>query len=1007
MKRKWLRDRTRRDQGGLDFVMAHIQVRVSSPSLLTVYGTSRLRSCSAASCAALVLSYAKGKGRAETWSHDVTRMSDAVRPAASDARDIWEVVGGAGHGGIVVRRGRDLGSTLLHSRLGQGSVVQQVSLIHGRLRYVKISGEGPDHGWVSLRSGGKQLLRHVDVVSSTKLHTRSFGSPGLILCIGDSLTAGGYPTLLQGLLSDASPAVVKDFGVRGASVLPMAGGPCVAYSSLARLDAELRCNPPDAIIVMLGTNDARSAHWDAEAFQMEYCALLQRLEGLELEPDAVGSRRLVLIAVPPRVTPNAWGIDVDIADNDLANAVEVVAQKMGMALVNLRDVLDPIAAFVSDGVHLTQAGSALVAENAKRALLPAICCELGGAFQRFELLRRKQLTPTACLLRFAVPGGQPLGGYDRTAPTGVKVQLLSHDGSSLEKSYSPVSHPSQVGFFDLLVRAYPPRPGGGLGAHLCGLRPGQAALMKVKPESFSSLCGAALRPGRWDRLGLIAAGTGLAPLLQVAREALSWRDTTRLSLVLACRSESEILMREELELLAQNPAIRISYQLSKPGPGWPSDCSGRLSKAVLEQSLPSPDSRGRGSGTATGSKATSPEKAQLAALLKLRSYVTVGTVEKAISPVLKKWHAQPAMATHVLTRLRQARRALTAWQVLQVMRSSGIETNVIHYSSVIIACENQGAWQLALDLVGSMVLSRIEHDVISMSSAISACEKVGQWERALALLETMKKQRIWPNVVSYSAAISACEKKGEWQQAVQLLEAMHEHRVSPNDITCNSAISSCELQGQWLVAVDLLNMMPAIGVSPDVISFNSALSSCEETGFWQLALNLLSGMQHAQLAPNIRTCNSVMNTLQADGQWQRAWSLLSLMRLKVIIPDVTTCSRAIDCCERGSRWQLVAALVCSMQEVNLEKTLRSMYADRLRFLSRQSLRIKPVCLCFVALGLHNCCLILVCGTDGFVESMAGPVERVKTPDGQKRKQQGKLGGLLAELGYTSSQVHKF
>ena len=91
MKRKWLRDRTRRDQGGLDFVMAHIQVRVSSPSLLTVYGTSRLRSCSAASCAALVLSYAKGKGRAETWSHDVTRMSDAVRPAASDARDIWEV----------------------------------------------------------------------------------------------------------------------------------------------------------------------------------------------------------------------------------------------------------------------------------------------------------------------------------------------------------------------------------------------------------------------------------------------------------------------------------------------------------------------------------------------------------------------------------------------------------------------------------------------------------------------------------------------------------------------------------------------------------------------------------------------------------------------------------------------------------------------------------------------------------------------------------------------------
>ena len=106
-------------------------------------------------------------------------------------------VGGAVRGGIVVRRGHDFGSTLLNSRLGHGSLVQQVSLIHGRLpldvrsrflfllsskglytacssaqalrslckhgrRYVKISGEGPDHGWVSLRVGSKQLLRHVD-----------------------------------------------------------------------------------------------------------------------------------------------------------------------------------------------------------------------------------------------------------------------------------------------------------------------------------------------------------------------------------------------------------------------------------------------------------------------------------------------------------------------------------------------------------------------------------------------------------------------------------------------------------------------------------------------------------------------------------------------------------------------------------------------------------------------------------------------------------------------------
>ncbi|CAE7558164.1 CBR2 [Symbiodinium natans] len=453
----------------------------------------------------------------------------------------------------------------------RGALVQQLGVASDqRLRYVKISGEGPEHGWVSLQASGKQLLKKVDAIVTAMLCVRSLRNPASILCIGDSLTAGGYPALLQNLLTVDSgvPAVVTDFGVRGASVLPMPGGPCVAYSSLVRLDAELHRNPPDAVVIMLGTNDARTGHWDAEAFQTEYRALLHRLGGLELE-DGCGSRRLVLIAVPPRVTSNAWGIDVGIAETDLPLAVQAVSERMGMPLINLREVLEPIDLFVSDGVHLSQVFVTCV---------PSISVKVG-------MLRK------ACLLRFAVPGGKPLGGYDRSAPTGVKVQMADGEGSILEKSYSPISHPAQVGFFDLLVRSYPPRPGGGLGAYLCGLKPGQSALMKVKPESFSIMAGAPLRPGRFDHLGLVAAGTGLAPLLQVAVEALSWRDGTRVSLILACRTQAEILMREELEKLAASPAVNVWFQLSRPGPDWPAERSGRLSKAVLEQCLPSPDSR--------------------------------------------------------------------------------------------------------------------------------------------------------------------------------------------------------------------------------------------------------------------------------------------------------------------------------------------------------------------------------------------------------------------------------
>ena len=42
-------------------------------------------------------------------------------------------------------------------------------------------------------------------------------------------------------------------------------------------------------------------------------------------------------------------------------------------------VLLILAKLAGGNYEIQQAGSALVAENAKRALLPAICCELGGS----------------------------------------------------------------------------------------------------------------------------------------------------------------------------------------------------------------------------------------------------------------------------------------------------------------------------------------------------------------------------------------------------------------------------------------------------------------------------------------------------------------------------------------------------------------------------------------------------------------------------------------------------
>merc|ERR1740129_1820521 len=70
---------------------------------------------------------------------------------------LWEVVGGAPSGGILVREGQDLKSKEL-TRLCTGAIIEQVELVGERLSFKRVSGLGPAKGWVSLKVKGADIV---------------------------------------------------------------------------------------------------------------------------------------------------------------------------------------------------------------------------------------------------------------------------------------------------------------------------------------------------------------------------------------------------------------------------------------------------------------------------------------------------------------------------------------------------------------------------------------------------------------------------------------------------------------------------------------------------------------------------------------------------------------------------------------------------------------------------------------------------------------------------------
>jgi hypothetical protein len=107
-------------------------------------------------------------------------------------------------------------------------------------------------------------------------------------------------------------------------------------------------------------------------------------------------------------------------------------------------------------------------------------------------------------------------------------------------------HPLVKGFVKLVVKSYWPCAGGGMGSFLCGIQVGEMMLGTMNGKLI--IHGSAAVLESWPIIRLVAGGTGIAPLLQIAIPVLESRNpvdaltTVHLLFVKCC--EEDILPQD-------------------------------------------------------------------------------------------------------------------------------------------------------------------------------------------------------------------------------------------------------------------------------------------------------------------------------------------------------------------------------------------------------------------------------------------------------------------------------
>ena len=172
------------------------------------------------------------------------------------------------------------------------------------------------------------------------------------------------------------------------------------------------------------------------------------------------------------------------------------------------------------------------------------------------------------------------------------------NSEEIQRSYTPTTSDDQLGHFDFVIKIYKGGiierfpDGGKVSQYFGGLSVGDSinisgpfGLVEYKGKGLFTWKGKSFN---CKQVAMIAGGTGITPMYQVINAILKdSEDSTNISLLYANQTEDDILLRDDLEKLANNfpDRFKIWYTLDRPGEGWKYS-AGFVNKEMIADHLP-------------------------------------------------------------------------------------------------------------------------------------------------------------------------------------------------------------------------------------------------------------------------------------------------------------------------------------------------------------------------------------------------------------------------------------
>jgi cytochrome-b5 reductase len=149
----------------------------------------------------------------------------------------------------------------------------------------------------------------------------------------------------------------------------------------------------------------------------------------------------------------------------------------------------------------------------------------------------------------------------------------------IKRPYTPSSVPGTTGYFDLTIKRY---ESGLVSKYVHDREVGDTVLMSGPNTGGHWIDGMA------KKVGFVAGGTGITPMISIIRWILAKSLDVELFLVFANKTETDIIFREEWEgNVREHATFHCYHVLEQPPAPW-SQGTGRITEEILRRQLPPP-----------------------------------------------------------------------------------------------------------------------------------------------------------------------------------------------------------------------------------------------------------------------------------------------------------------------------------------------------------------------------------------------------------------------------------